>query len=169
MPCRCASRKSIFLLLGNLTRYVVKLNSSDKDGGYDGFDGPAQPADTWTQSGAVGRRVSLREGNSQPQTIERYGRGTPNDWVERNIYSKFRILGVTLMGVADVICSAQILWIPFWAASVINGVGHYWGYRNWSTPDASTNIVPWGIIIGSEELHNNHHAYTCNFSSDISL
>ncbi len=104
-----------------------------------------------------------------PQTLERYGAGTPDDWLERNIYSKFQILGITLMGSIDVvlfgvvpgglILFAQIVWIPFWAAGVINGIGHYWGYRNWPTPDWSTNIVPWGIVIGGEELHNNHHAY----------
>ncbi len=103
------------------------------------------------------------------ETIERYGHGTPDDWIERNIYSRYLILGITTMGVADVvlfgvvpgvlILLTQIVWIPFWAAGVINGIGHFWGYRNWSTEDASTNIVPWGILIGGEELHNNHHAY----------
>jgi stearoyl-CoA desaturase (delta-9 desaturase) len=103
------------------------------------------------------------------ETLERYGHGTPDDWLERNIYSRFAVLGLTLMGVLDVVMVGivpgvlvlvtQIVWIPFWAAGVINGVGHYWGYRNWGTEDASTNIVPWGILIGGEELHNNHHAY----------
>lgn len=106
---------------------------------------------------------------SRPDTLERYGHGTPDDWIERNLYSKFQILGLTLTGVIDVILfgivpgvlilAAQIVWIPFWAAGVINGIGHYWGYRHWSTPDASRNIVPLGILIGGEELHNNHHAY----------
>jgi stearoyl-CoA desaturase (delta-9 desaturase) len=104
------------------------------------------------------------------ETIERYGHGTPDDWLERNIYSRLNLLGLTLIGLADVIffgivpgaliLLAQIVWIPFWAAGVINGIGHFWGYRNWSTEDASTNIVPWGILIGGEELHNNHHAFT---------
>jgi stearoyl-CoA desaturase (delta-9 desaturase) len=103
------------------------------------------------------------------ETMDRYGHGTPDDWMERNIYSRFAVLGLTLMGVLDVVLLgivpgvlvllAQIVWIPFWAAGVINGIGHFWGYRNWGTEDASTNIVPWGIIIGGEELHNNHHAY----------
>jgi stearoyl-CoA desaturase (delta-9 desaturase) len=103
------------------------------------------------------------------QTIERYGYGTPDDWPERNVYSRFQIVGLTLMGAADIllfglvpgilILVTQIVWIPFWAAGVINGIGHYWGYRHWSTPDASTNIVPLGLLIGGEELHNNHHAY----------
>jgi len=103
-------------------------------------------------------------------TIERYGHGTPDDWLERHVYSKYMKLGLTLMAVADMILFGavpggliyltQIIWIPFWAAGVINGVGHFWGYRNWPTEDASTNIVPWGILIGGEELHNNHHAFT---------
>ena len=103
------------------------------------------------------------------ETLERYGHGTPNDWMERNIYSKFTLSGIVLMSLIDmtlfgivpggVIFIVQIAWIPFWAAGVINGIGHYWGYRNWGTADASTNIVPFGIFIGGEELHNNHHAY----------
>jgi stearoyl-CoA desaturase (delta-9 desaturase) len=102
-------------------------------------------------------------------TIERYGYGTPDDWLEQKVYSRYVILGLTLSGITDVllfgvvpgvlIFLTQIVWIPFWAAGVINGVGHFWGYRNWSTEDASTNIVPWGILIGGEELHNNHHAF----------
>ena len=107
----------------------------------------------------------------KPETMERYGHGTPDDWVERNVYSKFAVFGLTTMGLIDVglfgivpgvlIFLVQILWIPFWAAGVINGIGHYWGYRSWpvSAPDASRNIVPWGILIGGEELHNNHHAF----------
>jgi len=111
----------------------------------------------------------VRESHNRA-TIERYGHATPEDWLERNVYSKLNLLGLTLVGMTDVtlfgivpgalIFLAQIAWIPFWAAGVINGIGHYWGYRNWSTGDASTNIVPWGILIGGEELHNNHHAFT---------
>ena len=103
------------------------------------------------------------------ETLERYGHGTPNDGLERNLYSRFQVVGIVLTGAADVllfgvvpgglILLTQVLWIPFWAAGVINGVGHYWGYRNWPTPDWSTNIVPWGMLIGGEELHNNHHAF----------
>ena len=102
-------------------------------------------------------------------TVERYGHGTPDDWLERNVYSKYVKVGVTLVGVADMllfgivpgvaIFLTQMAWIPFWAAGVINGIGHFWGYRSWSTEDASTNIVPLGILIGGEELHNNHHAF----------
>jgi stearoyl-CoA desaturase (delta-9 desaturase) len=102
------------------------------------------------------------------ETLARYGHGTPDDWLERNIYGRYRWQGVGLMLILDVLLfgvyglvmwAVQMLWIPFWAAGVINGVGHFWGYRNYESPDASTNIAPWGILIGGEELHNNHHAF----------
>ena len=103
------------------------------------------------------------------RTLERYGHGTPDDWLERNIYSSPAKVGLVVMGLINVtlfgivpgllVLAVQIAWIPFWAAGVINGIGHYWGYRNWSSADASTNIFPLGILIGGEELHNNHHAF----------
>ncbi|HKI63095.1 MAG TPA: fatty acid desaturase [Burkholderiales bacterium] len=103
------------------------------------------------------------------ETLERYGHGTPDDWMERNLYTRHPILGLTLMGAVNLalfglvpgalILLTQIVWIPFWAAGVINGIGHFFGYRNYGCADASTNIVPWGILIGGEELHNNHHAF----------
>ena len=103
------------------------------------------------------------------ETLERYGHGTPDDWMERNVYTRHPVLGLTLMGAINLalfglvpgalIFLTQIAWIPFWAAGVINGIGHFFGYRNYGCADASTNIVPWGILIGGEELHNNHHAF----------
>ena len=102
------------------------------------------------------------------ETLKKFGHGTPNDWVERNVYSRFGWQGVGLMLIVDLILfggagatvwAVQMLWIPFWAAGVVNGVGHYWGYRNFEAPDASTNLSPVGFIIGGEELHNNHHTY----------
>ncbi|MBL8379720.1 MAG: fatty acid desaturase [Burkholderiales bacterium] len=103
------------------------------------------------------------------ETMERYGHGTPDDWIERKLYTPHEKLGVTLMLAIDValfgvvpgllVWVVQIAWIPFWAAGVINGIGHWFGYRSFKVSDASTNIVPWGILIGGEELHNNHHAY----------
>jgi stearoyl-CoA desaturase (delta-9 desaturase) len=98
--------------------------------------------------------------------VNAYGVGTPNDWIERNLYTPYHRLGILLMLVIDLVLfgpwgllvwGVQMLWIPFWAAGVINGVGHWWGYRNHNTRDNSRNIVPWGIIVGGEELHNNHH------------
>ena len=102
-------------------------------------------------------------------TLKRYGKGTPHDWMERHVYSRFPYLGVVIMALIDVLLFGsagiiifiiQMLWIPFWAAGVINGLGHFWGYRNFETTDASRNLSPFGILIGGEELHNNHHAYT---------
>jgi len=102
------------------------------------------------------------------ETMEKYGHGTPNDWLERNVYTRFTWQGVALMLIADValfgmkglaIWAVQMIWIPVTAAGIINGIGHYWGYRNFEAADASTNIFPWGILIGGEELHNNHHTY----------
>jgi stearoyl-CoA desaturase (delta-9 desaturase) len=109
-----------------------------------------------------------RKGALDQETLDRYGHGTPDDWIERNVYTKTDMAGVGLMLVIDTVLfgpigltiwAIQMLWIPICAAGVINGVGHYLGYRNFQVDDASTNIVPWGIIIGGEELHNNHHAY----------
>jgi len=102
------------------------------------------------------------------ETIEKYGHGTPDDWIERNVYSKHSALGVSMLLVINImlfgvlglsVWAVQMMWIPVTAAGVINGIGHYWGYRNFDCKDASTNILPWGIIIGGEELHNNHHTY----------
>jgi stearoyl-CoA desaturase (delta-9 desaturase) len=115
--------------------------------------------------GGVGlyRTAALNE-----ETIKVYGRGTPDDWLERNVYGRHRFTGLWIMLLVDLalfglagaaIWGVQMLWIPFWAAGVINGVGHYFGYRNFETQDASRNIVPFGILVGGEELHNNHHAY----------
>jgi stearoyl-CoA desaturase (Delta-9 desaturase) len=116
----------------------------------------------------LGVVLYVKEGYNQ-ETLDRYGHGTPDDWLERNVYAPHAKLGVVLMllidlllfgiGIGALVWAVQMLWIPFWAAGVINGVGHYWGYRNFQPEDASRNIVPWGILIGGEELHNNHHAY----------
>jgi len=110
------------------------------------------------------------------ETVEKYGHGTPDDWIERNLYTPHTGKGIFLMLVLDVllfgaigltIWAVQMAWIPFFAAGVINGLGHYWGYRNYEVPDTSTNISPIGILIGGEELHNNHHAFgsSAKFSS----
>jgi stearoyl-CoA desaturase (delta-9 desaturase) len=103
------------------------------------------------------------------ETMARYGHGTPDDWLERHLYTPGQKLGILLMLAIDLalfgpvpgalIWGVQMLWIPFWAAGVINGAGHFVGYRHFACADASTNLLPWGILIGGEELHNNHHAY----------
>lgn len=99
--------------------------------------------------------------------VNAFGKGTPDDWLEENIYSKHSRLGITLLLLINLLCFSwwglliwgiQMIWVPFWAAGVVNGIGHYWGYRNVETRESSRNIFPLGIIIGGEELHNNHHA-----------
>ena len=116
---------------------------------------------------AEGAELYRNEAKNE-ETLSKYSHGVPNDWVERNIYSRFSWQGVGLMLILDLalfgaigatVWAIQMAWIPFWAAGVVNGVGHYWGYRNFEAQDASTNLTPWGIIIGGEELHNNHHTY----------
>jgi stearoyl-CoA desaturase (delta-9 desaturase) len=116
---------------------------------------------------ARGAELYRAEAKNQ-ETIEKFGHGTPDDWIEKNLYSRFQWQGVALMLIIDVILfgalgatvwAVQMLWIPITAAGIINGVGHYKGYRNYDCEDASTNIFPWGILIGGEELHNNHHTY----------
>lgn len=109
-----------------------------------------------------------REEAKNLETIRKYGHGTPDDWIERNVYTRWSVLGVYITLVLDVLLfgaigltvfAIQMLWIPVTAAGVINGIGHWWGYRNFDSPDAATNVFPWGILIGGEELHNNHHAF----------
>ena len=104
----------------------------------------------------------------QPEILEKFGHGTPDDWLERHVYTPHSGKGILLTLAVDVLLfgpigltvwAVQMLWIPLFAAGVINGIGHYWGYRNYECADASTNIVPWGILIGGEELHNNHHTF----------
>lgn len=105
------------------------------------------------------------------EMVNTYGVGTPDDWVERNVYSKYTFFGILILLFCNVmlfgsigiaIWAIQMIWIPFWAAGVINGIGHFWGYRNGNTKDDSKNITRFGIIIGGEELHNNHHLNPAN-------
>ena len=109
-----------------------------------------------------------RAESTNKETMSKFGLGTPTDWIERNLYTRFSWQGVGLMLVLNLalfgaaglaVWALQMAWIPVTAAGIINGIGHYWGYRNFEAPDASTNISPWGIMIGGEELHNNHHTY----------
>lgn len=103
-----------------------------------------------------------------PEVTEKFGRGTPNDWMERNVYFKYRNMGIVLLIVVDlvlfgvpgiIIMAAQLMANPLLAAGVVNGVGHYYGYRNFECSDAARNVVPWGVLLAGEELHNNHHAF----------
>lgn len=109
-----------------------------------------------------------RAESKNKETMVKFGHGTPNDWLERHLYTRYSWQGVGLMMIINLalfgaaglaVWAVQMIWIPVTAAGIINGIGHYWGYRNFEAPDASTNISPWGIMIGGEELHNNHHTY----------
>lgn len=109
-----------------------------------------------------------RAESKNAETMEKYGHGTPDDWIEHKLYSKYSWQGVGLMLIINVmlfgvigltVWAVQMLWIPITAAGIINGIGHYWGYRNYDCNDAATNVFPWGILIGGEELHNNHHTF----------
>jgi stearoyl-CoA desaturase (delta-9 desaturase) len=111
------------------------------------------------------------EAGKDKALVNSYGVGTPSDWLERNVYTAHSRLGITLLLSINLLCfswwglviwAIQMLWIPFWAAGVVNGIGHWWGYRNGKTKDNSRNISPWGIVIGGEELHNNHHLEPAN-------
>ena len=110
--------------------------------------------------------VLYHAASKDKEMVDTYGRGTPDDWIERNVYTPHSRLGIGILLVLNcavfgwlgaIIWGIQMLWIPFWAAGVINGVAHWWGYRNGETRDQSRNITPWGIVVGGEELHNNHH------------
>ncbi|WP_058462114.1 fatty acid desaturase [Legionella adelaidensis] len=109
-----------------------------------------------------------RKASKDKEMIEKYSHGTPDDWLERNVYKRHSAKGILVMFLLDIllfglpgitIWAIQMLWIPVWAAGVVNGVGHFWGYRNFECQDTSTNIFPWGFWIGGEELHNNHHTF----------
>lgn len=157
----------LWLTTGMVTREWVGVHRKHH-AAVDGPDDPHSPR-------VVGiRRVLLqgaelyREAASNIALVERFGRGTPDDWLERRLYRRHSRVGVTLMLGADLLLfgvigltvwAVQMLWIPVFAAGVINGLGHWGGYRNHECEDASRNIVPWGVLIGGEELHNNHHAY----------
>lgn len=117
-----------------------------------------------------------RDEAARQETLARYGNGTPDDAIERKLYTAHSTLGIGILLVVNVVCfgaigvtvwAIQMAWLPFWAAGVVNGIGHFFGYRNFSTPDASANLFPIGILIGGEELHNNHHAHgtSAKFSS----
>jgi len=131
-------------------------------------DDPHSPQVYGIRRVLFGGAFLYRDETAKDATLETYGRGAPNDWLERNVYTPHNVAGILVMLALDLVLFGlpgiaifviQVAWIPFWAAGVINGVGHYLGYRNFETEDASRNIVPIGILIGGEEFHNNHHAY----------
>ena len=158
----------LWLTTGIVTKQWVAVHRKHH-ANVEGPDDPHSPQQVGIKSVLWGGVFLYRAAAHDKETLEKYGHGAPSDWLERNVYTPMDYLGICIMLAVDVILFGalaggliwvtQMLWIPFWAAGVINGIGHWWGYRNYELPDASRNIVPWGIVIGGEELHNNHHTY----------
>jgi len=160
----------LWLTTGMVTRQWVAIHRKHHVNS-DRFKDPHSPVYYGIWHVLFGGAFLYHKESKNASTIEKYGLGTPNDWIEQNLYSAHSRLGILLMLIVDVavfggcgflIWLVQMLWIPFWAAGVINGLAHWCGYRNGETRDNSHNLVPWGIIIGGEELHNNHHIEPAN-------
>ena len=161
-------RSWLWLTTGIVTKQWVAVHRKHH-ANVEGSDDPHSPQQVGIKRVLWGGVFLYRAAAHNKETLSKYGHDAPSDWLERNVYTPMDYLGICIMlalnvmlfgAVAGVlIWVAQMVWIPFWAAGVINGIGHWWGYRNYELPDASRNIVPWGIVIGGEELHNNHHTY----------
>jgi len=161
-----AMRFWLFMTTGMVTKQWVAIHR--KHHRFDDAEGdPHSPHifGIWTVffKGAL----LYNKASKDTQMVEQYGVGTPDDWIERNVYTPHSRLGIVLMLIIDLclfglwgwlVWLVQIVWIPLWAAGVVNGVGHWWGYRNTDTKDFSRNVVPWDFWVGGELLHNNHHA-----------
>lgn len=158
----------LWLSTGIVTRQWVAVHRKHH-ANVEGPDDPHSPQQVGIKRVLWGGVFLYRAAARNKETLEKYGHDAPSDWLERNVYTPMDYLGICIMLAIDValfgaiagslIWAVQMVWIPFWAAGVINGIGHWWGYRNYELPDASRNIVPWAIVIGGEELHNNHHTY----------
>ena len=165
----------LWLTTGIVTREWVAIHRKHH-ANVEMIDDPHSPQQVGITKVLLQGAELYRAEASNQQTLKQYGHETPDDWIERNIYSRFTYAGIFFMlmlnifmfGAAGItIWAIQMVWIPVFAAGVINGVGHCWGYRNYESADASTNILPIGALIGGEELHNNHHAFvsSAKFSS----
>ncbi len=157
----------LWLTTGMVTREWVAIHRKHH-AKVETVDDPHSPQTRGIKTVLLRGTELYRAESKNQETLARYGHGVPDDWVERHVYSRHTSLGIGLMLGIDLVLfgpigltiwAVQMLWIPITAAGIINGIGHYWGYRNFACADTSTNIVPWGIVIGGEELHNNHHAY----------
>jgi stearoyl-CoA desaturase (delta-9 desaturase) len=157
----------IWLTTGMVTKEWVAVHRKHH-AKCESMEDPHSPQVSGIWSVLFGGVGLYRAATRDPEILTHYGKGTPDDWLERQVYGRFRYLGVLIMAALDValfgtiglvIFAVQMIWIPFWAAGVINGLGHFWGYRNFETPDASRNLSPIGLLIGGEELHNNHHGH----------
>lgn len=157
----------LWLTTGMVTREWVAVHRKHH-AKVETADDPHSPQIKGIWSVLLGGVGLYRAATRDADTLNRFGNGTPDDWLEHKLYARFRYLGIAIMAALDlllfgaaglIIFAVQMIWIPFWAAGVVNGLGHFWGYRNFETEDASRNLSPFGFLIGGEEFHNNHHAY----------
>lgn len=157
----------LWLTTGMLTKEWVAIHRKHH-AKCETVDDPHSPVTRGIKTVLLTGSELYRAEAKNPETLARYGHNTPDDWIEHNLYSRFSWQGVGLMLIVDLVLfgaigatvwAVQMAWIPVSAAGIVNGLGHYWGYRNFEPSDASTNLSPWGVIIGGEELHNNHHTY----------
>jgi len=157
----------LWLTTGMVTREWVAIHRKHH-AKCETVDDPHSPVTRGIETVLLRGSELYRSEAKNQETLAKYGRGTPDDWIERNLYSRYSWQGVGLMLIIDLmlfgaigatVWAVQMLWIPITAAGIVNGIGHFWGYRNFEAPDASTNVLPWGVVIGGEELHNNHHTY----------
>ena len=166
----------LWLTTGTVTKEWVAVHRKHH-ATVESEDDPHSPQVSGINAVLWGGLLLYRRAAQLPGILEKFGKGTPDDWLERNIYAAHPNYGLTILLLLNlflfglvaglVVWVVQMLWIPFWAAGVINGMGHYFGYRNFDLNDASRNIVPWGLLIGGEELHNNHHAYASSAQFSI--
>lgn len=156
----------LWLTTGQVTKQWVAIHRKHHQGS-DTKSDPHSPQVYGIKRVLFGGAFLYHEASKDQAMVEKLGIGTPDDWLERNVYSKHSRLGITLLLLINLLCFSwwglliwgiQMIWVPFWAAGVINGLAHWWGYRNTETKDTSTNVWPLAFWIGGEELHNNHHA-----------
>jgi stearoyl-CoA desaturase (delta-9 desaturase) len=160
----------LWLTTGMVTRQWVAIHRRHHQKSDQAGD-PHSPQVYGIRQVLFGGAFLYHAASKDTEMVEKLSHGTPTDWVERNVYSKHSRLGITLLLLINLLCFSwwgflvwgiQMIWIPFFAAGVINGLAHWWGYRNTATADTSTNLIPWAVWIGGEELHNNHHADGAN-------
>lgn len=162
----------LWLTTGMVTKQWVAIHRKHHQGS-DTPNDPHSPQIYGIRRVLFGGAFLYHEASKDKAMVEKLGIGTPDDWMERNVYARHSRLGIMIMlfincavfgPVGLLVWGIQMIWIPFWAAGVVNGLGHWVGYRNTDTKDTSRNLIPIGIIIGGEELHNNHHADGANAS-----
>lgn len=160
----------LWLTTGMVTKQWVAIHRKHHQASDTALD-PHSPQIYGIKKVLFGGALLYHEASKDTAMVDKLGVGTPNDWLEQKVYSAHSRLGILILLVIDLLLfgpwgllvwGIQMLWIPFWAAGVVNGLAHWWGYRNTDTKDTSRNLIPWAVWIGGEELHNNHHADGAN-------